>query len=924
MSLRSIPLRLKLVAALVLPMLVVAGYLGVSIRNSIEQRSDAFAAQTEVNRFVAIASLSDAIGVENLVIFDTETDEAGLAQARSSTDAVMDLLRSPELDLGDANLAVIEQRYAQLRELRSTIGDRPFEIRLTAQSELRSGELTMTGEITPALEALSELPATVLADFDVSVETTTTTSALLDDYFLLQRYRADLAREVTTLVRVASLPANLIDSTAVEAVGISIASTDQSEQTLRDLGTSDLLSSVGPILEGAPAAQYQGVRTVIDASGPGQRPDVDTDDLQSTASRLDIALDGAGNATIASLAIESDDSVVAANRSLILSGLIGLWLLILVGIVLRVLYRAIKSPIERLTEHAHQIALIELPEIVSQMRRGEIDELPQVAEIVAESDDEIGELVHAFNNMHRTAVELAAEQANSRRVVADMFVNLGRRNQRLVNRLLKGLTVLEQHEEDPDKLASLYEIDHVATRMRRNAESLLVLAGSGQSRRWDQPVPMYDIARASLAEVENYERVQIDASDTARVDGGVVADLTHLLAELVENALSFSPPSSPVEIVARNADGGLVIAVSDHGVGMSPERLAAANEQIMQAAGEDETPSEFLGHYVVGRLAVRHGIFVELLAGPAGGVTARVVLPSSAVAADESPQTGHPAYAPELAQPASSPSPAASMPTVSSPSPAVSPTPVASSLSEQSPRTPQPLAHTETSPAQAPSIESPLQPTLHPVAPVAPTVEPQPTMHFDPDPLDVIGLPLLPADPPVPAPSLADARPAPAAAPAPTVHDATPTAPNPATFEWPSPSEVDPLSIDHRTSSSSRPSIPASIPDAAPAGASPAAAVSTQDLNRAADDAVNGALSVFGSARRTPGAQLPETDLLASISGSMGLGASGSAPDRPSGLGAGTERPLPDLGDENQVRFDLSGFQQGINRADREHGGTTS
>ena len=130
------------------------------------------------------------------------------------------------------------------------------------------------------------------------------------------------------------------------------------------------------------------------------------------------------------------------------------------------------------------------------MRRGDVDAAPEIEELVAESDDEIGELVHAFNDMHRTAIDLAAEQAGSRRIVADMFVNLGRRNQRLINRLLKRLTALEQDERDPDKLAGLYDIDHVATRIRRNAESLLVLAGAPQSRRWNHPVDVYDIAAA--------------------------------------------------------------------------------------------------------------------------------------------------------------------------------------------------------------------------------------------------------------------------------------------------------------------------------------------------------------------------------------------------------------------------------------------
>lgn len=959
MSLRSIPLRLKLVAALVLPMLVVAGYLGVNVRSATEQRSVASQQQDEVGRFVAVASFSDAIGVENLVIIDRDAADADLAAARAETDAIVNLLRSPDLDLGPETLAAVEARYAELLGLRASIGDRPFVIRLNAQSELRSGDLTMTGEVIPALTALSALPAAVLADFtfDSSVSASAT-SELLDDYFLVQRYRADLSRELSTLLRVGSLPGNLVDPSITELIGTSIGATNQSRQLLTDLGSQSLLAAIEPVTTGASFDQYETLRSIIDANEVGVTPSVDAAQLQVAASRLDVALAGVANATIGELDARSNDSVFNANRDLIVSALIGFWLLILVGLVLRVLYRAIKAPIERLTEQAQKISLIELPEVVAQMRRGEIQQIPEVEEIRAESKDEIGDLVNAFNGMHRTAVELAAEQANSRRVVADMFVNLGRRNQRLVNRLLKGLTVLEQHEQDPDKLASLYEIDHVATRMRRNAESLLVLAGAGQSRRWDRPVGMYDIARASLAEVENYERVQIDVSEGLDVDGGVVADLTHLLAELVENALSFSPPSSPVEIVARNTAHGMLIEISDRGVGMPQAQLEEANRQITQAAGEDETPSEFLGHYVVGRLAARHGITVELIEGSAGGITARVLLEASNVQAD-----------------------------VVGPEVAVDPF-VAIGVSSE--RAEDPIAslgqaQTQTPAAEAESLAS-LVASLDAEAANLPAAPTMPPVGVRPEAEEVRGVVApaarsVPQDPsPVamtlseqaprrrtPAPAIpTDPTPAVASAPAPVAVSSVPVAPaepNPASFDWPSPLDVDPLSQSTRPPAASAqpvdpspmtlsvgvaPVAPAPALASVPIVTSPAPTTplggtaptetamptppptplqpsndATTELSRAADQAVNEAISLFGAKRRQPGAQLPETDLFASISGSMALDGADAPEPRP----APQTRPEPvvaDLGDEDRVRFDLSGFQQGTTRADREIGDTNS
>lgn len=955
MSLRSIPLRLKLVAALVLPMLVVAGYLGVNVRSATEQRSVASHQQDEVGRFVSVASFSDAIAAENLVIIDRDAADADLAAARAATDEIVTLLRSPDLELRPETLAAVERRYSELLELRASIGDRPFEIRLNAQSELRSGDLTLTGEVIPALTALSELPAAVLADFsfDSSVSASAT-SELLDDYFLVQRYRADLNRELSTLLRVGSLPGNLIDSSITELVGTSIGATDQSRQFMTDLGSQSLLAEIDPVFAGASFDQYESLRSVIDANEIGVASEVDATQLQVAASRLDVALAGVANTTIGELDARSNDSVFNANRDLIVSALIGFWLLVLVGLVLRVLYRAIKAPIEHLTEQAQKISLIELPEVVAQMRRGEIEQIPEIEEIRAESKDEIGDLVNAFNGMHRTAVELAAEQANSRRVVADMFVNLGRRNQRLVNRLLKGLTVLEQHEQDPDKLASLYEIDHVATRMRRNAESLLVLAGAGQSRRWDRPVSMYDIARASLAEVENYERVQIDVTEGLDVDGGVVADLTHLLAELVENALSFSPPSSPVEIIARNSARGMLIEISDRGVGMPQARLEEANRQITQAAGEDETPSEFLGHYVVGRLAARHGITVDLIEGSASGITARVLLlatsaPSVAagqpeVAADPfaAVSVGMEATADPIASLSLAPTPAAEAESLES---------LVASLDAMVPAAPimpavgvRPEAE-EVHGAEAPAARS----TPQDPSPVAMTLSEQAPRRRTP-----------------PAAIPTDPTPAVASAPAPSLVASGPVAaaePNPASFDWPSPLDVDPLSKSTRPSATSVGHVdPApmtrtvDVPSVAPAPAlasvpnltSPAPATplggtaptetamptppstplqpsndATTQLSRAAGEAVSEAINVFGAQRRQPGAQLPETDLFSSISGSMALdGAEAQSPGS-----APHSRPEPtvaDLGDEDRVRFDLSGFQQGTTRADREIGDTNS
>ena len=278
--------------------------------------------------------------------------------------------------------------------------------------------------------------------------------------------------------------------------------------------------------------------------------------------------------------------------------------------------------------------------------RADVDaDLPEVDAIPVTSHDEIGELVTAFNLMSSTAVGLVGEQAAARRSIADMFMNLGRRNQKLLNRLLRNLDRLERDEEDPDVLAALYDIDHITTRMRRNAESLLVLAGAEQSRSFNKPAAVGDVVRAALAEVENFQRVNVIGDGHQLLTGECVADVAHLIAELLENGLAFSPPETMVQVTTRMTPRGYIVVVTDNGVGMSPDKLAESNQRIASALSKEETPSKFLGLFVVGRLAARRGIAVELFESPTGGVTARVTLPASALYVDRrdiAPQPTHP------------------------------------------------------------------------------------------------------------------------------------------------------------------------------------------------------------------------------------------------------------------------------------------
>jgi signal transduction histidine kinase len=285
--------------------------------------------------------------------------------------------------------------------------------------------------------------------------------------------------------------------------------------------------------------------------------------------------------------------------------------------------------------------------------------------------DEFADVVDALNTVQETALDLAVEQAMLRRNVADSFVNLGRRNQNLIVRQLDFITQLEQGETDPQALSDLFRLDHLATRMRRNAESLLVLAGIEPPRQWAAPVPLVDVVRAAVGEVEDYQRVSLGETEPATVRGSAASDLAHLLAELIENALVFSPTDRPVVIRGRHRhDGGYSLAVIDAGVGMDAEALDAANRRLVGMERFTTAPSRYLGHYVAGNLAARHGIHVHLTPGPAGiGITAAIELPPEMVAATN----------PGEIPPAPPGSPASPVPPVATASPAspVSPAPPA-------------------------------------------------------------------------------------------------------------------------------------------------------------------------------------------------------------------------------------------------------
>jgi signal transduction histidine kinase len=297
--------------------------------------------------------------------------------------------------------------------------------------------------------------------------------------------------------------------------------------------------------------------------------------------------------------------------------------------------RSITRPLAALSAEALTMATIRLPEAVSRLQAidsGVEPEPPPRVTVSSRSSTEISAVADALDSAQTTAYELATEQARLRRSTSESLANLGRRNQNLLRRQLGFITQLEREETDPSGLANLFELDHLATRMRRNAESLLVLVGESSPRTWSEALPVADVLRAAISEVEDYRRVTLKRVDDAFVGGAFVSGIAHMIAELVENGLAFSPPDVDVEIQGRLLPGRYLIGITDQGLGMDPEDMARANARLRGEESFLSAPTRYLGHYVVGHLARQMGIDVELTSSPVTGVAARVLLPAGVLA----------------------------------------------------------------------------------------------------------------------------------------------------------------------------------------------------------------------------------------------------------------------------------------------------
>ncbi|MGW3011594.1 nitrate- and nitrite sensing domain-containing protein [Streptomyces sp. NPDC001219] len=534
-----------------------------------------------------------------------------------------------------------------------------------ATDDIRGQDATMTGvratvlEITRQLNTLNEIRNSAYKDEDNSARTVTSYNQLINSLLSLSQDMAqatsnpEMIRSTRALAafssakEYASIQRALVSAGLAHEGGPELSSNDRlagrnaedNEKAARDrfsqIYTSNGENSAGALTRGLDGNNDE-IKAAVAfahrafASGSGIRSQdyryldwYDSDTVKiDEMSRIETTL-------LSEMEQKSRELRNEATQSAIISGAL---ILLVLGVSLVgafVVARSMVRSLRRLQDTAQKVAQDRLPELVKQLSESDPQDVDTSVESVGvHSRDEIGRVAAAFDDVHREAVRLASEQALLRGNVNAMFTNLSRRSQGLIQRQLSLISELESREADPDQLSSLFKLDHLATRMRRNGENLLVLAGEEPGRRWTRPVPLVDVLRAAASEVEQYERIELNAVPQTEVAGRVVNDLVHLLAELLENATSFSSPQTKVKVTGHALpDGRVLVEIHDTGIGLSPEDLSAINERLASPPTVDVSVSRRMGLFVVGRLSLRHGIRIQLRPSDSGGTTALVMLP---------------------------------------------------------------------------------------------------------------------------------------------------------------------------------------------------------------------------------------------------------------------------------------------------------
>ena len=628
-------IRTKLIAMVAAPLVVIVALAGVGFG---ERRAEASTTTDDVHRLEAIEAnldLQHELQVEALysvgfVASGGTLHAEDLGSQQERTDEAAGAYETSLDALGD-DLAVPAGR-SSVRQIRFL--DTSLRAQVEAQSLAWPYVDQLYAQLMAALLPVNDRLATAISDAEVAAGARSVVS--------LGEYSATTAR-VGTVLEGAAATGGFSNEDGVDTRREFLDAVAQGDEELAIVGAQAAPSvrvSLRNQMVGGDVTYFSeqvdaargleaGEDLTIDAARWSAGTEATLDQLRDiTATEADSVLAGA-NDRVASSRSAARLFLAAALLAIVLA--VGLALYVAASIV---------RPLLSLTRAADQVATEQLPRMVEALRNPDEDSVehlrPEVESLEVGGGKELARLSASVSSIQEVAVDVATEQAALlRKGIGDMFINLARRNQALLDRQLEFIDELEAEEEDPDGLEALFTLDHMATRMRRNAESLLVLAGAEPSRRRGRPVPLTKVTLAAVGEIEHFARVDLLEVDECEVTSKAAADIAHLLSELMENATQFSPPETRVEVVGhRLRSGSYTLSITDQGIGMSPTQLTEANDMLAHPPLLGLTLARTLGFIVVGRLAARHGIAVRLVASPAGGVTAIVSLPSSVLVAD--------------------------------------------------------------------------------------------------------------------------------------------------------------------------------------------------------------------------------------------------------------------------------------------------
>ncbi|MCX4746617.1 nitrate- and nitrite sensing domain-containing protein [Kitasatospora sp. NBC_01287] len=651
----------RLVAIMLIPVTIALVFGGMRVNTSFDDYVKASRAEQTAKLAQAATNLADALENERdltLAPLLTGQDPNGtVAQLRSATDQKLAAYRTAYAKVsGDPEIAqddyAFENNVASLASLRTNA----YSVHLFASA---TGNAYST-LIDPLLSIDSSVGAGSAAGvnrgraiYNMS-QTKAYASAQRAQMLMLL---VGIAAERTTKYENTQLIQDLLVASSIEQNSLSAfqngASADDSHvyanalvtQATADthlplrmpdktsLPTMNGLMNIGLAYQAAAQAgmsdgQDVAAAAAADAKAAGLTPE---NWVQATASEIG-PLRATETQLLGSVVGDAVTAKDGAQTDAILNASIVIASLVLAGLLTGFIARSMILGMRVLNTSALEIANTRLPDLVEKLSKTDPDRVDTNVEAIALwGRDEIGEVARAFDQVHRQAVALAAEQALLRGNLNAIFSNLSRRSQGLIQRQLALITDLENNEADPDQLENLFKLDHLATRMRRNGENLLVLAGEEPGRRWNTPVPLVDVLRAAASEVEQYERIELSGIPEAEVIGAAVTDLVHLLAELLENATSFSSPQTRVNVNAtRLPDGRVLVEIHDKGIGLTAEDFAEINEKLAEPPTVDASISRRMGLFVVGRLSDRHDIRVQLRpSGESAGTTSLVMLPAA-------------------------------------------------------------------------------------------------------------------------------------------------------------------------------------------------------------------------------------------------------------------------------------------------------